>query len=103
MRVRLAVLAATMVTLASAAPAAAQNACDPTQTPPEFLGGVPTLSRWSHAGGENGELTTDQAMLYVSVDAAATRDHRREDQRSQEDASCAVHRRPPDRLKRASC
>ena len=41
MRVRLAALAASVATLALAAPAAAQNACDPTQTPPEFLGGVP--------------------------------------------------------------
>jgi hypothetical protein len=62
MRVRLVVLAATVATLVLAAPAAAQTACDPVQTPPEFLGGVPTLSDVvPNPGGENGEVTTQQA------------------------------------------
>jgi hypothetical protein len=75
MRVRLAALATVVVTLALAAPAAAQNACDPTQTPPEFLGGVPTLSEVVPTpGGENGEVTTQQAYDYMSaVDAASDR------------------------------
>ena len=75
MRVRLAALAASVATLAFAAPAAAQNACDPTQTPPEFLGGVPTLSDVVPApGGENGEVTTQQAYDYMdAVDAASDR------------------------------
>lgn len=43
MRARLAVLAAVAASLVLAAPAAAQNAGDPTQTSAQFLGGVPTL------------------------------------------------------------
>ena len=75
MRVRLAALAASVATLALAAPAAAQNACDPTQTPPEFMGGVPALSDVVPApGGENGEVTTQQAYDYMAaVDAASDR------------------------------
>jgi hypothetical protein len=75
MRARLAVLAAVAVSLVAAAPAAAQTACDPTQTPPEFLGGVPTLSKVVPApGGENGEVTTQQAYDYMSaVDDASDR------------------------------
>ena len=75
MRVRLAALAATLATLLIAAPAAAQTACDPTQTPPEFLGGVPALSEVVPTpGGENGEVTTDQAYAYMdAVDAASDR------------------------------
>ena len=42
MLARLAVLAA-VVLLVTAAPAAADTACDPMQTPPEFQGGVPKL------------------------------------------------------------
>ena len=73
MRVRLAALAATFVTLALSAPAAAQTACDPVQTPPEFLGGVPKLSDVvPNPGGENGEVTTQQAYDYMdAVDAAS--------------------------------
>ena len=75
MRVRLSALAATVATLAFAAPAAAQTACDPTETPPEFLGGVPTLSDVVPTpGGEHGEVTTDQAYAYMdAVDGASDR------------------------------
>jgi hypothetical protein len=75
MRVRLAALAATVVTLVLSAPAAAQTACDPVQTPPQFLGGVPMLSDVVPSpGGENGEVTTQQAYKYMdAVDAASDR------------------------------
>ncbi|HEX7148130.1 MAG TPA: M14 family zinc carboxypeptidase, partial [Actinomycetota bacterium] len=56
-------------------PAAAQTACDPTQTPPEFRGQVPQLSNVvPNPGGENGEVTTDQAYAYMdAVDGASER------------------------------
>jgi hypothetical protein len=75
MRVRLAALADTFVTLVLSAPAAAQTACDPVQTTPEFLGGVPKLSDVvPNPGGENGEVTTQQAYDYMdAVDAASDR------------------------------
>ena len=74
MLARLAVLAA-VVLLVTAAPAAADTACDPMQTPPEFQGGVPKLETVVPApGGENGEVTTDQAYSYMdAVDAASDR------------------------------
>jgi hypothetical protein len=75
MRLRLAVLAVVVGCLALAAPAAAQSVCDPTQTAPQFLGGVPKLQDVVPApGGENGEVTTDQAYAYMdAVDRASDR------------------------------
>ncbi len=72
---RLAALAAIAVVLVVASPAAAQTACDPTQTPPEFRGQVPQLSDVvPNPGGENGEVTTDQAYAYMdAVDGASER------------------------------
>ncbi|HEX2415453.1 MAG TPA: M14 family zinc carboxypeptidase [Thermoleophilaceae bacterium] len=72
---RFAVLLALAATGTTAAPAVAQTACDPTQTQPEFRGQVPTLSEVVPApGGENGEVTTDQAYAYMdAVDAASER------------------------------
>jgi Zinc carboxypeptidase len=74
-RLRLAALAAIAALAVTAAPAAAQTACDPTQTPPEFRGQVPTLSEVVPTpGGENGEVTTDQAYAYMdAVDGASER------------------------------
>ena len=79
-RLRFTVLAAVAVTAFTAAPAAAQTACDPTQTPPEFRGQVPTLAEVVPTpGGESGgvptgEVTTDQAYAYMdAVDAASER------------------------------
>ena len=74
MLARLAVLAVVAL-LVTAAPAAADTACDPMQTPPEFQGGVPKLETVVPApGGENGEVTTDQAYSYMdAVDAASDR------------------------------
>jgi Zinc carboxypeptidase len=68
-------VAAVAASLAVAAPAAAQAPCDPTQTPPEFLGEVPELSDVvTNPGGENGEVTTDQAYQYMdAVDRASDR------------------------------
>ena len=61
--------------LVLAAPAAGQTACDPTQTPPEFRGQVPELADVVPApGGENGEVTVDQAYAYMdAVDRASER------------------------------
>ena len=75
LRFRFAVLMALAVTAITAAPAVAQTACDPTQTPPEFRGQVPKLSEVVPTpGGENGEVTTDQAYAYMdAVDAASER------------------------------
>lgn len=75
MRIRLAVLAALAAPLALAAPAAAQTVCDPTQTPPQFRDQVPELSEVVPApGGENGEVTTDQAYAYMdAVDRSSER------------------------------
>jgi hypothetical protein len=76
MRVRLAVPAAIVLAcLAPAAPAAAQTACDPMQTPPQFRGQVPEPAEVVLApGGENGEVTTDQAYAYMdAVDVASER------------------------------
>jgi hypothetical protein len=76
MRARsIAALSAAALLLVLAAPAAAQTACDPTQTPPEFRGQVPELSEVVPApGGENGEVTTDQAYAYMdAVDRASER------------------------------
>jgi hypothetical protein len=75
MRTRLAILLSALLSLVFAAPAAAQTACDPTQTPPEFMGAVPELSDVVPApGGEGGEVTTDQAYQYMdAVDAASDR------------------------------
>ena len=44
MLARLVILAAAAAALILAAPAAAQTACDPTQTPPQFRGQVPALA-----------------------------------------------------------
>jgi hypothetical protein len=68
-------VAAIAALLALAAPAAAQTACDPTQTPPEFRGQVPALADVVPApGGENGEVTVDQAYAYMdAVDRASDR------------------------------
>jgi hypothetical protein len=68
MGVRVAAVAAVLAFLGFAAPAAAQTACDPTQTPPEFGGQVPELADVvPDPGGENGEVTTDQAYAYMDV------------------------------------
>ena len=70
-----ALLVALTAMLVLAAPAAAQTACDPFQTPAEFDGGVPALAEVVPApGGENGEVTTQQAYDYMAaVDAASDR------------------------------
>ena len=75
MLARLVILAAAAAALILAAPAAAQTACDPTQTPPQFRGQVPALADAVPApGGENGEVTTDQAYAYMeAVDRASER------------------------------
>ena len=75
MRLRFAALVAVAASAATAAPAAAQSACDPTQTAPEFRGQVPKLTDVVPApGGENGEVTTDQAYAYMdAVDGASER------------------------------
>src|SRR5918997_2154091 len=75
MRLALAALVAAGLLLAGAAPAAAQTACDPTQTPAQFRGQVPTLPEVVPApGGENGEVTVDQAYAYMdAVDRASER------------------------------
>jgi hypothetical protein len=75
MLVRFAVLAVVAAALTLAAPAAAQTACDPTQTPPVFRGQVPALAQVVPApGGEGGEVTTDQAYAYMrAVDCASER------------------------------
>jgi hypothetical protein len=75
MRTRLVVLAAIAGCLISAAPAAAQSACDPIQTPPQFRGQVPELSEVvPNPGGEGGEVTTQQAYDYMqAVDLASER------------------------------
>jgi hypothetical protein len=62
MLVRLAVPAALAAALTLAAPAGAQTACDPTQTPPQFRGQVPAPAQVVPTpGGEIGEVTTQQA------------------------------------------
>jgi hypothetical protein len=68
-------LAAVAAPLTVAAPVAAQAPCDPTQTPPEFLGEVPEIDEVVPSpGGENGEVTTDQAYQYMdAVDRASDR------------------------------
>ena len=75
MRLPLAALAATGLLSILSAPAAAQSACDPTQTDPQFRGQVPSLSQVVPApGGENGEVTVDQAYAYMdAVDRASER------------------------------
>ena len=75
MRTLLVAVVATGLLLALSAPAAAQTACDPTQTAPQFRGQVPPLSDVVPApGGENGEVTVDQAYAYMdAVDRASER------------------------------
>jgi hypothetical protein len=70
-----AALAALCALLFLAAPAAAQNPCNPTQTPAQFRGQVPQLSQIVPApGGENGEVTVGQAYAYMdAVDRASER------------------------------
>jgi hypothetical protein len=55
--------------------AAAAPACDPMQTPAQFAGQVPKLEQVVPApGGENGEVTTDQAYAYMdAVDRSSER------------------------------
>ncbi|MQA73359.1 MAG: hypothetical protein GEU88_03220 [Solirubrobacterales bacterium] len=66
---------AALLVLVTAAPAAAQSICDPTQTPPDFRGDTPQLADVvPHPGGEAGEVTTDQAYAYMeAVDRASDR------------------------------
>ena len=74
MRARLLGLTAAAFLVLSA-PAAAQTACDPMQTQPQFRGQVPQLQEVvPNPGGENGEVTTDQAYAYMdAVDRASER------------------------------
>jgi Zinc carboxypeptidase len=75
MHLRVGIVTTVVALLATAAPAAAQSACDPTQTPPEFGGQVPQLADVvPNPGGENGEVTTDQGYAYMdAVDDASDR------------------------------
>ena len=62
MRVSIGPLAAALIALSAPTIAAAAPACDPMQTPAQFRGQVPKLEQIVPApGGENGEVTTDQA------------------------------------------
>src|SRR5918994_361101 len=74
MRARLLGLTAAALLVLSA-PAAAQTACDPMQTQPQFRGQVPKLEDVVPApGGEAGEGTTDQAYAYMdAVDRSSER------------------------------
>jgi hypothetical protein len=74
-RPRIVALAALAVLLFTASPVAAQSACDPTQTAPQFRGQVPRLAQVVPTpAGENGEVTVDQAYAYMTaVDRASER------------------------------
>jgi hypothetical protein len=74
MLARLIGLTAAALFMLLAAPAAAQTACDPMQTQARFRGQVPKLQDVvPNPGGENGEVTTDQAYAYMDAVGTSTR------------------------------
>jgi Zinc carboxypeptidase len=75
MRVPLGLVVAALIALSAPSIAAAAPACDPMQTQPQFSGQVPKLEQVVPApGGENGEVTTDQAYAYMdAVDRSSER------------------------------
>src|ERR687895_669015 len=75
MRVPLGVVAAVLIALSAPSIATAAPDCDPMQTQPQFRGQVPKLEQVVPApGGENGEVTTDQAYAYMdAVDRSSER------------------------------
>jgi hypothetical protein len=75
MRVPLGLVAAALIALSAPSIATAAPACDPMQTQPQFRGQVPKLEQVVPApGGENREVTTDQAYAYMdAVDRSSER------------------------------
>jgi zinc carboxypeptidase len=75
MRASIGFIAALLIALSAPTVAAAAPACDPMQTPAQFRGQVPKLEQIVPApGGENGEVTTDQAYAYMdAVDRSSER------------------------------